>query len=282
MNASRADLADARPDADLTLRSGPATLDIACLGGRLARLRVDDLDLLTTGAEGIFGWGSYPMAPFAGRVRDGLFTWQGRAYQLPRNSAPHAIHGLVLDRPWQVTDVDATAAELRCDFDSRWPWAGHVRQRVRLFDDHLQVRLEVHVDDEGREAGPMPAWTGHHPWFSRRLGRGETVRFDVPAAGMFRNDPPGIPTGEVVPTGIGPWDDTYVDVAWPATLTWDGALALSIEADTRYGVVFDHRPNAVCVEPQTAPPNATELGLAAAVEPGDPLTMTMTWTWISA
>jgi len=265
---------------DLTLRSGPAELSIAAAhGGRLAGLRVDGLDLLVTGAEGIFGWGSYPMAPFAGRVRDGVLTWQGRRHQLPRNNPPHAMHGLVLDRSWQVTDADATSAELRCDFDSRWPWAGHVRQQVQLFDDHLLLRLEVHADEGGREEGPMPAWTGHHPWFARQLSRGEPVRFEVPAAGMFTNDPPGIPTGVTVPVGTGPWDDTYVDVAWPATLTWEGALALSIDADTRYAVVFDHRPHAVCVEPQTAPPNATELGLAAAVVPGQPLTMAMSLTW---
>jgi aldose 1-epimerase len=154
-------------------------------------------------------------------------------------------------------------------------------QTVRLAGDRLDVTLEVHADDL-----PMPAWSGFHPWFARRLrtgdgtGVGRPVRLDVPAAGRLRPDDEGLPTEEVVAVGDGPWDATFAGVTWPATLTWDDALRLTVTADTPWAVVFDERPEAVCVEPQTAPPAATDLGGAAAapvVEPGAPAVLHMAW-----
>jgi aldose 1-epimerase len=190
--------------------------------------------------------------------------------QLP----PHAIHGVTVDRPWQVLDAGPATAALACAFDSRWPWPGGARCEIRLEPDGLEARLEVHADRE-----PMPAWCGWHPWFSRRLGRGADVRVDLTAGAMFATDAEAMPTGALVPRPTGTVDDCFDDVRWPVGLLWEGALRLSVSADCRYAVVFDRKPGAVCVEPQTAPPDAVALGREAVVEPGSPLTLTMRWTW---
>src|SRR4029077_4118927 len=59
-----------------------ATVDLA-RGGRLASLVVDGRELLVTEGYGPIAWGSFPMAPFAGRVRNGRCTFDAAAYQLP-------------------------------------------------------------------------------------------------------------------------------------------------------------------------------------------------------
>jgi aldose 1-epimerase len=184
------------------------------------------------------------------------------------------MHGVPIDRPWEVVESHGTSATLRCGFDGRWPWRGHAVQTVTLAPDGLDAVLEVHGDD-----APMPAWSGWHPWFARRLGRGADVRIDLSARGMLVRDDDGLPSGVLAPVPEGPWDDCFADVAWPVTLTWDDALRLEVSSDSRYAVVFDEKPGAVCVEPQTAPPDAAALGLATTVEPGAPLRMTMTWRW---
>ncbi len=87
----------------LVLRTADAELTIdATAGGRFASLAVDGHELLLTDGAGPIWWGCYPMAPFAGRIRDGWLTFEGREYQLERNLPPHAIHGTVLDRSWRV------------------------------------------------------------------------------------------------------------------------------------------------------------------------------------
>ena len=260
---------------DLTLVDGEASLTIATdAGGRLATLQVDGLDLIGRGGPGLYHWGCYPMAPFAGRIRRGLLSWQGRRYQLPITFGPDAIHGVTVDRRWTVLDADAGHARLSCDFDRRWPWRGRVLADYVLTADGLTGRLEVQATDR-----PMPAWAGWHPWFHRRLQRGEPARIGFNAEAVLVKDADGMPTGETAPVPAGPYDDCFAGVTWPAAITWDGALRLTISSDAANLVVFDQLPEVVCVEPQTAPPDAVALDQHAVVEPGSPLTVEMCWSW---
>jgi len=260
---------------DHVLRAGDTALTVSPgNGGRLASLRIGDLEVLGRGGGRLVDWGAYAMAPYAGRVRRGRLVWEGVAHQLALLAPPHALHGVTVDRSWDVTAADESSLTQRCAFDSRWPWSGHAVQHVELTADGVLARLEVHAD---RDA--MPAWCGFHPWFARSLGRGGPVLVDLAAGGMLRRDADGMPTAEVVAAPPGPWDDCFVDVRWPVTLTWPDVLRLRVSSDAGYAVVFDAKPAAVCVEPQTAPPNAAELGRAATVEPGSPLALTMRWDW---
>ncbi|MFM2175766.1 MAG: hypothetical protein RLZZ527_842, partial [Actinomycetota bacterium] len=45
------------------------------------------------------------------------------------------------------------------------------------------------------------------------------------------------------------------------TVYWEDALQIKIESDAPYWVVYDQDPDGVCVEPQTAPPDAANLGI---------------------
>src|SRR5437762_3160139 len=79
-------------------------------GGRITSLVVDTRQLfLGPAPDGhpMHG-GSYPMAPFAGRVRVGRFDFDGHEYQLELNHPPHAIHGAVFTQPWSVSDFGGT------------------------------------------------------------------------------------------------------------------------------------------------------------------------------
>lgn len=63
-----------------------------------------------------------------------------------------------------------------------------------------------------------------------------------------------------------------------ATLTWPGRLELKVTSNAEWVVVYDEQAEAVCVEPQTGPPN----GLNTAprlVTPIDPLEIRTTWAW---
>lgn len=260
---------------ELTLRQGATTvgLDLAA-GGRVARLDLGDLAVVAhVDPSSEVHWGSFVMAPWAGRIRDARFDFDGRSHLLRQNWGQHAIHGTVLDRPWQVVEATADSAVLECSLDERWPWRGRVRQAVRVLASGVEFILEVHTDGE-----PFPASAGWHPWFRRRLARGGPVEIELRAESMLLRDDAGIPTGERVPLPDGPWDDCFDQVQWPVTLSWPGALRLDISADTRYGVVYTEEQDAVCVEPQTGPPDA--LNLEPVVARLDrPLTASMTWTW---
>lgn len=275
MTGDRAGAAD-----PVVLESGDARLTIdAAAGGRFASLVVEGHELLVTEGDGPIWWGCYPMAPFAGRIRDGRFRFRGRTYELPLTMPPNAIHGTVLDRPWDVTSVTADRAELTTDLGPEWPFRGRVVQTVALLPGGLEATLEVRAGDA------MPVALGWHPWF-RRIIDGSEAWLEFEANAMYVRGSDGLPTGAVVPPTPRPWDDAFSDVVLPPRLTWPGVLTLDVRTTAPFWVVFDEREEGICVEPQTAPPDAFNLAAAVGVDPpvatpGRPASVAMAWRWLA-
>lgn len=254
-------------------------------GGRIAQLELDGHRILhdtagTADDPTATGWGSFPMAPYAGRVRHGRFAIDGVEHRLPLRIGPHAMHGTVLDRPWTVTGHTTVSCSMRTGLGDDWPWEGWCEQHLELDGERLALRLEVHSSGD-----PFPASAGWHPWFRTRLPTGAALNLDVAADAMVGRDAEGIPTGEWGPPSHRPWDDCLRDVEWPVRLRWvsDGRVDIGVDvwADTRFVVIYDRPDHAWCVEPQTAPPDA--LGTTAdVVTPEHPLVVTGEWRWIRA
>jgi aldose 1-epimerase len=255
---------------ELTAPGVSATVDLAA-GGRIASLLVDGRELLRTAGDGPIAWGSFPMVPFAGRVRDGILTFEGVDHRLPLGLPPHAIHGTVLGRRWTLIGEATIGTDLGPD----WPFRGRAVQRFGLGEDRLTCRLELHADE------PMPASIGWHPYFLRRIdGVAGDLELDLDAGAMLVRDADGIATDATVEPGPGPWDDCFVDLHAPPVLRWPGFLEMTIEADCPAWVVYTVPEDAICVEPQTAPPNAVNAH-PTIVRPGLPLVAEMTWRWRS-
>lgn len=244
-------------------------------GGRMGSLCVDGHELLVTDpGQGPIRWGVYPMAPWAGRVRHGRFTFAGREHALPLAMPPHAIHGVVFDRPWTVLEVTPSSATLGIELDERWPFRGRVEQRIEIDVDGLRAAMTLEARDT------MPAIVGWHPWFRRVLVEGDPpagLMFD--ADEMLVRDEEGIPTGVRVAPSPGPWDDAFTGVHQPATLDWPGRLRLELRSSCDWWVVYSEPEHALCVEPQSGPPDALN-GAAPVIEAGDTLRHTMRWRWV--
>lgn len=261
----------------LVLRSGAASAAVDPHdGGRLVSLTVDSTELLTAGTP-LAGlpveWfhGSFPMAPYAGRVKDGRFSFQGAEYQLPRNAEPHAGHGLVLDTPWRVDESSARRLTISTALDERWPFGGEVRQTFLLDDHGLSVRVELHNDSRA-----MPGALGLHPWFRRDLGDGAVQLAFSPAARLAPDDDgfPRLPTGDL---GERPWDDVFTGLAAPPELRWPGGPTLRILSSHQLWIVYERQATGLCVEPITAPPDSLSGG--AVVAPGRPLVLSVRFEW---
>lgn len=256
---------------ELVLEAGGArAVVVPAEGGRLGSVTVDGRELLVTDRSlDPIHWGAYPMVPFAGRIRDGRFVFAGREHRLPLGLPPHAIHGVVYDRPWRTTGP----AEIAIDLDERWPFRGRVTQRFALADDGLDVSVTLEADE------PMPGTIGWHPWFRRVLEPGAApVALEFAADEMLLRDAAWIPTAERVPPPPGPWDDVFTDVRIGPVLEWPGRLRLALSSSCAWWVVFSFPEDAICVEPQSGPPDAVNLGPEVVV-PGAPLTHTMRWRW---
>ena len=246
-------------------------------GGRIASLVIGGHELLITEGHGPIWWGCYPMAPFAGRIRAGRFRFRGRTYELPLTMPPNAIHGTVLERPWQVDVASEDRVDLSSDLGRDWPFRGRITHAIALVPGGLEATLTVEA------AEPMPVALGWHPWFRREIA-GSAAQLDFEAHWMYQRDAAGLPTGATVPPTARPWDDAFTDIVIPPRLTWPGVARLDLRSTAAFWVVFDERDDAICVEPQTAPPDAFNLAAAIGVDPpmatpDRPASVATAWRW---
>jgi aldose 1-epimerase len=255
---------------ELTAGAARATID-AARGGRVASLRLGERELLVPPPDAddrSIAWGLYLMAPWPGRLAEGRLRFRGRTYQLARTHGRHAIHGLLWAAPWSVERSSGSEAELGIALDrGGWPFGGEVRQTVRLAPGALTLEASIHADRA------MPAALGWHPWFQRGL---QDPSLRLAAEGILeRRDM--LPTGAVLP--LTPRTDLRA-VRWPD-------LELEVEFPPACELAVVYTPwNAVCIEPQTAWPNALGLPDAAAhragrrdLEPGETFTASMRIAW---
>ncbi|MCM3297214.1 aldose epimerase family protein [Streptomyces pseudogriseolus] len=254
----------------ITLTAGDAEVDVLPgNGGRVGGLRLGGVELLRQGER----YGCFPMVPWCGRLRDGRFRDGATVQQMPLNAPPHAIHGTARNAPWRTARRSGDEAVLTYDLVDPWPYPGRVTQQVALTEESLTLTMGVETYESS-----FPAQIGWHPWFNRNLG-GEDVRIDFAPAWQEERGEDHLPTGKRVDPTPGPWDDCFgmpdgVDV----TLTWPGQLRLKVTSRVEWVVVYDEQAEAVCVEPQTGPPDGLNTH-PRLVTPLEPLEATTTWTW---
>lgn len=223
-------------------------------GGRLASLQWKDLQFATPFNGDILTWGWYAMAPWVGRIKDGILTNSKKEIiQLPTTyMPPHAIHGFGFSSSWQDIGNGQQLLQLPDPYHS-----ASVIQRFEILDDALRWSLEY-------EAGncELPFSLGFHPVIARDIGRGDSAELDFRANKIMVRDSDFVLTGEYLPQPPQPWDDTFVEIISTPTIIWPGAAKLTVESDAPFWTIYTEDEFGICIEPSSAPPNAHLLGIS--------------------
>ena len=259
------------------------------------------------GTERPSGSGIPLLFPFPGRLEGTSFEFEGRKHVLESGDGiGNAIHGFVLDRPWQVSEhTDSSiagrfqASEVDPDILSRWPSDWRLDVEYTLAGDRLECRTTVENTGDAR----LPFGFGSHGYFRVPFGgsgSAEGYRVHVPARSYFELADM-LPTGRLLPAdgqralGDGmDFADTQLDDIF-TDLDFAGGVCSTTIEDVRGGrrlvVEFDescphcvvynppHR-EAICIEPYTCVPDAYRLRCHAintglrVLEPGEAFTTT--------
>lgn len=266
----------------LTIASGDVSVVIdESMGGRLVSWRVAGIELLAGVGTSPVAYGMYPMAPWAGRLDDDTITFQGSTTRMPVTHEGRALHGLMLDSAMTMVERSADRVSLACALSYPWPWAGGVQVTWQVHPTGLDAAIEVTSD-----RGTFPAVAGWHPWFRRDLGRGDLLQWSFPDEGDLLMAERGVAhalTGRLVTVrpGDGPFDDAFRVPSRRVRLAWPDVLMLEASSSHDWFVVYDHQPEAVCIEPQSGPPNgvnASALSPVHVVTPDTPLRMSTAWS----
>ena len=271
------------PDRVVRLVAGDIEVDVDLTeGARALRWSVAGIDVLASHGPDPVEHGMYPMAPWAGRLRGNHVRWLGTEHELPMTYDAWALHGTVLRQPATVLafaqDSDRATLAARVTEHPGWPWSTAVDIRWEVRPTSVTTTITVHAMAES-----FPVVVGWHPWFRRTLGVGGPLEWTLEATGQLEKGSDQLPTGRLLPYDpeAGPFDAAFIVPSGCATVCWPGALAIDIESDSGWYVVFDELLECACVEPQSGPPDGlhdaygTSVAIAA---PNAPVTMVTTWS----
>lgn len=146
--------------------------------------------------------GSYVMAPWANRLPDGLFEFEGQKHQLRLNFPDHTtIHGDLRKRRWNVLEM--TPARFRAELDSAdypdFNYPFHLRFEYAVELQGGEITQNFFITNQDKRAAP--AGFGYHPFFKRHLypGRKDPV-LTLPAQKFFLAKD-HVPVGPAVSVG---------------------------------------------------------------------------------
>jgi aldose 1-epimerase len=296
-------LQDREAGSEATLVPG---LGFACIGFRVSTSSGEWQVLAeppddTTLRQQATRYGIPILFPWPNRIKDGLFTFGGQEYQLPRPPGQqHASHGYARLWPWTVDSTGSDDDRAFCrasvtlgqhDGDA-WPFPTHLIVEYGLVGNTLALRAEA--TNIGSQM--MPMGFGLHPWFPLPLGPDgdrDACEIQVPASAFWELDDL-ITTGQRKPIAEAfdaqTWrplagvhlDDVYTDLTlidgWFSAEVRDPAngrrIAVRSDSAFREHVVFAP-PNrsTLCLEPYTCPTDAFNLqsrGIDAGVVVLDP------------
>lgn len=247
------------PDRLVTLSADDISVVIDLqLGARAVSWTVDGEELLGAVSTDPVEFGMYPMAPWSGRLRDNAVVVDGQLHPLPVTYGPWALHGTALAQVAHLVEVDQSPDEgrlsARLDAHPGWPWPMSVVVDWWVKPAAITTSIRVHSHE-----GSFPVVLGWHPWFRRRLSRGRPLEWSLDATGRLVRGADHLPTGEIAPytTADGPFDDAFR--ATNARIRWPDALSIDVSSGGWF-VIYDERPDLVCVEPQNGPPDGLSTG----------------------
>ncbi|MEI6649359.1 MAG: galactose mutarotase [Actinomycetes bacterium] len=225
-------------------------------GGRISSLKWKDFEFVLQRREHPMEWGWFGMVPWAGRINEGrIRDSDGGEHILPTNwDPPHAEHGFGFVSEWEVTGPNSSALVMPEPY-----FPAIAEQRFEIENNSLTWTLEYLANGT-----TLPAWVGFHPWFPKHLGDGPEVELIFEAEKMLVRGPNYLPTGEYVPIPPKPWDDAFSGVKNDPILQWPGQAKIRISSEVPWWVVYTEDPMGICVEPQTAPPDAANLDIQGA------------------
>ncbi len=285
------------------LRNGDLTVGLVPeIGGSVAYFRKGTADLMRPLSDAdrargdVLGVGMFPMVPFANRIDQNQFSFEGRVYHFAQNNPPERfhVHGTGWHRPWTEHRMGDDEAELELvHIAPDEPYSYAARQHFKLSPEALTVTTEL----ENRGERRMPFGFGQHPWFPPEADA--TASFDARSIWVLGRD--GVPverhstppesdftSPRTLPRDVyaycyGDWTGRY-SITWPSR-----GIGLAVVADEIFKhlmVYSDPKRPALCLEPQTNAVSAftladgdsgdDDLGIIV-LDPGEKASGTMTF-----
>ncbi|MGC9071142.1 MAG: aldose 1-epimerase [Acidilobus sp.] len=245
----------------IAISDGTLLLEVYELGAYVSTLKHHDVEVILRGEPASpMRAGMAFMAPFANRVRGGVYEFDGVRYWLPRNAEGHAIHGLVHDKEFEVIDL----LDDRVTLSTRLSHEGYPSElSIKVtYGVNGALRASTLITNVGDRRAPLVV--GWHPNFVVK-GRWRVRPYGV----AMRCESEGkIPTGRLSPHEFdvdGDYDDCFFIESGHVELTSETGAILIESNNMKYFQVYTGVKGAVALEPMSGAPDAFHNGMGLSI-----------------
>lgn len=251
---------------ELSIAYGSTIARISPLGAHVTHLSIGGIPIVKPSSDGIQTHGGVAvLLPYAGRVKNGTYSFEGRDFKLPTGKDGHAIHGFAKDSPWDASDRRVSSVSMEAVLrGSGYP--GPLRVRIEYSVGESTFSTSCTVKNVGD--GDVPVVVGFHPYFIAYSwsiqSSSEVYRYQL-ADGYF-------PTGKKTTCSLeganrSEWDDCF-STAGHIKLLAGGRELLIRRKNMRYFVLYNGKyagRNSVAIEPYSGLPDAYNNGIGLRV-----------------
>jgi aldose 1-epimerase len=248
----------------LELRAGANVARVSSLSAALSYLEIDGVVAIAQATrESILNtFASVICAPWPNRIADGVWG----DVKFPGNDAHgNALHGLVFDKEFDVTEQNENSAALvyRLAASEQYPFDLEIGATYLLTDTGIEVTYFTKNVGEGT----APYGVAAHPYFRVE----NDSKFSIRANQQSINDAkqihiglePATKAGENLVFADTKLDDCFTELTGDVVITHADGSTVTIWQDPAYKylmVYTGHHLGGLAIEPQTCPANAFNTG----------------------
>ena len=147
----------------VSIAEGGAAAEVSTLGAQVVSVSLGGQSLIKPGSDKTQTHGGIAvLMPYAGRVREGRYQFEGRSYQLPTENDGHAIHGFAKDAGWRILRERESSVVLASRLENKG-YPGALEARISYKVGQMDFSTECSVRNASR--GDCPLVVGFHPYF---------------------------------------------------------------------------------------------------------------------
>ncbi len=251
---------------EISIAYGSTVARISPLGAHVTHLSIGGTPIVKPSSDGIQTHGGVAvLLPYAGRVKNGRYSFEGKAFKLPTGKDGHAIHGFAKDNPWGASSRRGDSVSMEAVLRGRG-YPGPLRVSIAYSAGKSTFSTNCIVKNAGE--ADVPVVVGFHPYFIAEgwsiESSSEIYRYQL-ADGYF-------PTGKRAECSLkgadeSEWDDCFSTAGCIRLLT-GGRELLIRRKNMQYFVLYNGKyagGNSVAVEPYSGLPDAYNNGIGLRV-----------------
>lgn len=148
----------------MIIEDGESNAEISARGAYVKSLIMGGKEILKPSEDGEETHGGMAiLLPYANRVRNARYLWEGKEYNLPKNNGEHSIHGITRELEWNLGKMRKNKGMCTLNLSSS-SYPTDLFLKVIFEISRTAFKTSIEAENKGPRTAPFMA--GMHPYFN--------------------------------------------------------------------------------------------------------------------